>query len=77
MKYILSRGELSTDLPLAWKHIPEEAIELIGRDYIIKTLCFSPDEGVERQSSVFLREVESFKRGMKKFEISEGVTLGI
>lgn len=76
-KYILSHGEEDTDMPLAWEHIPEEAIELIGRDYIIKSLYFSPKDGVERQSTVFLREVESFKRGMKKFNITEDTVLGI
>lgn len=76
-KYILSKGELDSDLPILWEHIPVEAIELVKKDYIIKTLYFSPKEGVERYSTVFLREVDSFKRGTKTFKITEEVTLGL
>lgn len=75
-KYILTHGELETDIAYPWELIPEEAIELIDRDYITKVLFFSKEEGVQRQSAIFLRQTESFKKGMKKFKIGD-ITVGV
>lgn len=76
-KYILTHGELETDIPLPWEYVPEEAYELIDRDYISKSLYFSSEDGLQKQSTIFLRKVDSFKRGMKKFELEEGIMVGV